>query len=63
MAADSARGRPPRAGHEPNHGAADLPDLAVVAVVADLLIWFVWGPHLPPGTMSSAAQTSSSTSR
>ena len=23
--------------------------------MADLLIWFVWGPHLPPGAMSSSA--------
>ncbi|MGH3405362.1 MAG: cytochrome c oxidase subunit II, partial [Streptosporangiaceae bacterium] len=27
----------------------------VVALAADLLIWFVWGPHLPPGDMASAA--------
>jgi cytochrome c oxidase subunit 2 len=25
------------------------------ALVADLVIWFVWGPHLPPGDMSSSA--------
>ena len=25
------------------------------AVIADLLIWFVWAPHLPPGVMASAA--------
>ena len=27
----------------------------VVAVAADLVIWFVWGPHLPPGDMASAS--------
>ena len=27
-----------------------------LAVIADLLIWFVWKPHLPPGTMSTSAQ-------
>ena len=25
------------------------------ALIADLVIWFVWGPHLPPGDMSSSA--------
>lgn len=28
----------------------------VLALAADLVIWFVWKPHLPPGAMSSAAQ-------
>jgi cytochrome c oxidase subunit 2 len=27
-----------------------------LAVIADLLIWIVWRPHLPPGTMSTSAQ-------
>ena len=27
-----------------------------LAVIADLLIWFVWYPHFPPGRMSSSAQ-------
>jgi cytochrome c oxidase subunit 2 len=27
----------------------------VTSVIADLLIWFVWGPHLPPGRMSTSA--------
>ena len=27
----------------------------VLALAADLLIWFAWGPHLPPGTMSTSA--------
>jgi cytochrome c oxidase subunit 2 len=25
------------------------------ALAADLVIWFIWGPHLPPGAMSSSA--------
>jgi cytochrome c oxidase subunit 2 len=29
----------------------------VASVVADWAIWFVWGPHLPPGTMSTSAVT------
>ena len=28
----------------------------VLALAADLVIWFVWKPHLPPGTMSDAAR-------
>ncbi|MGH3258845.1 MAG: hypothetical protein ACRDOU_26180, partial [Streptosporangiaceae bacterium] len=27
-----------------------------LALAADLVIWFVWYPHLPPGRMSVAAQ-------
>ena len=27
-----------------------------LAVIADLLIWFVWYPHLPPGRMTSSAE-------
>ena len=27
-----------------------------LAVIADMLIWFVWQPHLPPGTMTTSAQ-------
>jgi cytochrome c oxidase subunit 2 len=28
----------------------------VLALAADLIIWFVWYPHLPPGRMSDAAR-------
>ena len=28
----------------------------VLALAADLVIWFVWKPHLPPGAMSDAAR-------
>ena len=41
----------------PNHGLRIALIWAVLALAADLLIWFVWGPHLPPGRMASAAQT------
>jgi cytochrome c oxidase subunit II len=27
-----------------------------LAIVADLLIWFAWKPHMPPGDMTSSAQ-------
>jgi cytochrome c oxidase subunit 2 len=40
---------------EPRHGLRIFIPWLVTAVVADWLIWFVWGPHLPPGTMSSSA--------
>ena len=30
-------------------------ELSGLALAADLLIWFVWGPHLPPGTMATAS--------
>jgi len=40
---------------EPNHALRIFLIWLVVALAADLLIWFVWGPHLPPGDMASAA--------
>jgi cytochrome c oxidase subunit 2 len=39
----------------PNHGLRIFLPWLVTSVVADVIIWFVWGPHLPPGGMSSAA--------
>ena len=45
-----------RAGdREPNHAARLFGIWLVLALAADLLIWFVLGPHLPPGDMGSAA--------
>jgi cytochrome c oxidase subunit II len=40
---------------EPRHGLRIFAAAVALAIVADLLIWFVLGPHLPPGTMSSSA--------
>jgi cytochrome c oxidase subunit II len=40
---------------EPNHGLRIFLMWVVLALAADLLIWFVWGPHLPPGTMATAS--------
>jgi cytochrome c oxidase subunit II len=40
---------------EPNHALRIFLIWLVVAVVADVLIWVVWGPHLPPGDMASAS--------
>ena len=48
---------PPPAGGtaEPRHGLRIFLPALVLSALADALIWFVWGPHLPPGTMASAA--------
>jgi cytochrome c oxidase subunit 2 len=40
---------------QPNHGARIFIIWLVIALAADLLIWFVLGPHLPPGNMASAS--------
>jgi cytochrome c oxidase subunit II len=40
---------------EPNHGLRVFSIWLPLAVAADLVIWFVWGPHLPPGDMSTSA--------
>jgi cytochrome c oxidase subunit II len=41
---------------EPPHGWRMFAIWFVLALAADLVIWFVWKPHLPPGDMSSAAK-------
>ncbi len=41
---------------EPNHGIRIFTVWIVLALIADLLIWFLWKPHLPPGDMSSSAR-------
>jgi cytochrome c oxidase subunit II len=41
---------------EPNHGLRIFLIWIVLALAADLLIWFVWYPHLPPGRMSESAE-------
>ncbi len=49
---------------EPNHGLRIFIIWLPIAVVADILLYFVYGPHMPPGRMSdTAAKASSSTSR
>jgi len=39
----------------PNHGLRIFLIWLPIALAADLVIWFVWGPHLPPGNMSTSA--------
>jgi len=46
----------PGAQREPNHAWRLFAVWFVLALAADLVIWFVWKPHLPPGDMSSSAQ-------
>jgi cytochrome c oxidase subunit II len=40
---------------EPNHGLRIFIPWLVLSLAADLIIWFVWYPHLPPGRMTNAA--------
>ena len=40
---------------EPRHGLRLLIGWVVASVIGCLLVYFVWGPHLPPGDMSSSA--------
>jgi len=40
---------------EPNHGLRVFLVWLPLAVIADWLLYFVYGPHMPPGTMSTSA--------
>ena len=42
-------------GSEPNHGLRIFLIWLPIAVVADYLLYFVYGPHMPPGRMSNSA--------
>jgi cytochrome c oxidase subunit 2 len=46
----------PASGSEPRHGLRLFLIWIILALAADLVIWFVWYPHLPPGRMSDAAR-------
>jgi cytochrome c oxidase subunit II len=52
MAASQA----PAATAEVSHGRRIFLIWIVLAVVADVLIWVVWRPHMPPGVLSSSAE-------
>lgn len=41
---------------ESRHGVKIVAIWFVLAVIADILIWFVWRPHMPPGTMTDQAR-------
>ena len=40
---------------EPHHALRLLLIWLPLALVADIITWFVWKPHMPPGTMSDSA--------
>lgn len=40
---------------EPRHGLRMFLIWIILALAADLVIWFVWYPHIPPGRMSNSA--------
>jgi len=42
---------------EPNHGARLLTMWVLLSAICDPLFWFLAGPHIPPGRMSSSAAT------
>jgi cytochrome c oxidase subunit II len=42
---------------EPNHLLRVLLIWVPLALAADLLLWFVYGPHMPPGDMSTSASS------
>jgi cytochrome c oxidase subunit 2 len=53
--ATAAAPPPAEAADRRNHGLRIFLLWLPLAVAADLVIYLVWGPHLPPGTMSSSA--------
>jgi cytochrome c oxidase subunit 2 len=55
MATTEAPARAEAERREPNHGLRIFLIWLPVALAADLIIWFVWGPHMPPGDQSSTA--------
>jgi cytochrome c oxidase subunit 2 len=52
----AAAGGDAAAAREPAHGWRMFAIWFVLSLAADLVIWFVWYPHLPPGRMSDAAK-------
>ncbi len=55
MAASPAEAAPPTERTGPNHGLRIFLIWLPIAVVADVLLYWVYGPHMPPGTMSNSA--------
>ncbi len=53
--AATAAGAEPGGAPDARHGLRIFLLWLPIAVAADVLIWFVWGPHLPPGQMSDTA--------
>ena len=55
MAAATQGAARPAADREPNHVMRIASIWGVLTIVAVYLVYFVWGPHMPPGIMSSSA--------
>jgi cytochrome c oxidase subunit II len=56
-AADSTVADGPAARPEPRHGWRIFIMWLIASAIADPIIWFVWGPHMPPGDMSNSASS------
>jgi cytochrome c oxidase subunit 2 len=57
MAAEAGSAAPGAAGREPNHGLRIFLIWLPLSVAADLILYFVYGPHMPPGLMSNSARS------
>ena len=55
MTASVAGGAPTAESGGSNHGLRIFLIWLPLAVAADILLWFVYGPHMPPGLMSTSA--------
>ncbi|MBV8995937.1 MAG: cytochrome c oxidase subunit II [Pseudonocardiales bacterium] len=56
MATTEAPPREEAGRREPKHGLRIFLIWLPVALAADLIIWFVWGPHMVPGAMADQAK-------
>lgn len=57
MAASAAEAPQASGPAGPNHGLRIFLLWLPLSVIADVLLYFVYGPHMPPGTMSDSAQS------
>jgi cytochrome c oxidase subunit 2 len=55
MAASPAEAAPPTERTGPNHGLRIFAIWLPIAIIADWLLYFVYGPHMPPGDMTNSA--------
>jgi cytochrome c oxidase subunit 2 len=55
MAAEAVADQRPPGAAGPNHGLRIFLIWLPIAILADYLLYFVYGPHMPPGTMSTSA--------
>jgi len=57
MSASPTEAGPAAERKEPNHGLRIFLIWLPIAVASMAVIWIVWGPHLPPGSMSDTAHS------